>query len=172
MSKAIDFWKALPNVQHLKNNKVEINITCSDIVCFINPFCPDSQNLSKKLTKFCIHHNQMPGFDLQLHLVDVDGLLDKESTKGQLLLYSSNGYQKDTNNDLKEKIFPMWKIYGNKTVDSAFSENGKAYFIPQLVLWHNDTKAIKGAWYQHHEHALRLHCNLVDCKYCLKNICN
>ena len=76
MSKASDFWEALATVPHLENKKVTILHSCSDIVCFINPYCPDSQNLSEKLTKFCIHHNKMPKFDVSLHLVDVDGLFE------------------------------------------------------------------------------------------------
>ena len=173
MSKASNFWNALPTVQHLKRTKVDILNDCTDIICFVNPMCPDSQNLSEKLTKFCIYHNnKIPQYNLQLHLVDVDGVLagENEGKNGQLLLYSRNGFEIDTNDNLEENIFPMWDKYGNKTVDSAFSDNGQPYFIPQLVLWHNDTNKIKGAWYQHHyqnEHALRLTCGDVNCKYCL-----
>ena len=171
MSNVINFWNALKSVQHLEDKKVTIIESCSDIVCFINPYCPDSQNLSEKLTKFCIHHNRMPKFKINLHLVDVDGLFE-DGKNGQLLLYNKKGFKKDTDNNLNEILFPMWQKYGN-TLDYAFSKNGQAYYIPQLVLWHAKKKRIEGSWYQHHHrdtvngHALRLTCTDLSCKYCL-----
>lgn len=173
MPKASDFWKALATVQQLEEKKVIISQSCSDIVCFINPYCADSQNLSKKLTKFCIHHNKMPKFNLSLHLVDVDGLFEN-GKKGQLLLLNKNGFKKDTDNNLKELVFPMWQKYGNDYLDFTFSKDGQPYFIPQMVLWSNNKKSIMGAWYQHHHldtsdgHALSLTCTNPDCKFCLR----
>jgi len=174
MSKASEFWEALLSVQHLEEKKVTVLNSCSDVVCFINPSCPDSRNLAEKITKFCIHHNKMSQFKLNLHLIDVDGLFG-DSQEGQLLLFNGNGFTKDTDNDLNDLIFPMWKKYGNKYVDAAFSKSGEAYYIPQIVLWHNAENKIQGAWYQHHHfdssngHALSFTCTDPECKYCIQN---
>lgn len=173
MSKASDFWKALATVEQLESKKVNILQSCSDIVCFINPSCPDSQNLSEKLTKYCIYHNKMTKFNLSLHLVDVDGLFE-DGKNGQLLLYNENGFQQDTDDNLNKLRFPMWQNYGNNYIDSAFSKDGQPYYIPQMVLWSATTKRMLGAWYQHHHfdttngHALRLTCTNPDCKFCLR----
>ena len=163
MSKVSKFWDQLKDLgpKPLSYKNIRIDTMQKNLVCFVRPDCPDSQDLAQKCVKFKEYHtlknNLLP--NLQLWLVDSYGDLGNE---GQLLKWEDDQFKIYTDSEGIKMKFPEYSV---TKLDEIYMNNG-TYNIPQLVCSDVNNK-ITGLWYQHHEHKLRLSCNDPSCPECV-----